>query len=356
MFDDFLKKAEGLCQQGESFATATVVRSEPPVSGKPGDRAIIREDRSIWGWIGGGCAQPMVIREALLAIKDGNPRLIRITNSSDQAEVGITSYKMECHSGGAIDIYIEPVLPRPQIVIFGRSPVARALAHLARDINYGVTVISPLPIPEDFPEGATLINAADAVDSKASEAAFVVVSTQGEDDEEAIERAVALRPRYVSFVASRVKGQKVIESLAAKGIASDMLDRLKFPAGIDIGASSPQEIAVSILAEIISSKRTRNNVAEKADVIEAGKVHTSLPTVGPDTAESISASSYIRIAVAEPKAVSPEKLDPVCGMTVDAVLAKYRSEYQSSTYYFCGRRCKELFEKSPERFLEMARQ
>ncbi len=137
MFDEFLKKANELRSKDEPFAIATVVRFESPVSGKPGDKAIVRADGSIWGWIGGGCAQPVVVKEALRALRDGAPRLVRIHPSANpDAEHGTVDYTMTCHSGGSLDIFIEPVLPKTHVVIFGRSAVAQTLAKLAHAINY----------------------------------------------------------------------------------------------------------------------------------------------------------------------------------------------------------------------------
>jgi xanthine dehydrogenase accessory factor len=355
MFDDFIKKAEDLCRLGESFAVATVVRSEPPVSGKPGDRAIVRSDRSIWGWIGGGCAQPTVIREALCAIEDGNPRLIRISPHSDQPEHGITAYTMECHSGGALDIYIEPVLPRSQILIFGRSPVAQTLARLALDIKYAVMVIAPRPLAEDFPSEALVVNEMQRNAIKITAATYVVVSTQGEDDEEAIEQALALRAPYVAFVASKVKGRKVLEYLAEKGLAPELLQRVKFPAGLDISASSPEEIAVSILAEIIQAKG--NKAPQRASAVGEGDSKNRRPGLsvlgtmdaGPDTE-----ASSLRGGNRDFGGSSADALDPVCGMIVDMASARHKSQYLSITYYFCCARCKETFDRSPDKFMAVA--
>ncbi len=138
MFDQFLKKADELLLIGESFAIATVVRYEAPISGKPGDKAIIFADGEVWGWIGGGCAQPAVVKEALNALKDGRPRLVRISPSSSQEE-GIVAYNMTCHSGGTLDIYIEPVLPKPHILILGRSPAGdyTVTGHVAEGVRPG---------------------------------------------------------------------------------------------------------------------------------------------------------------------------------------------------------------------------
>jgi xanthine dehydrogenase accessory factor len=134
MFDEFVNEAAQLLAKGEAFVTASVVRFQPPISGKPGDKAIIYADGKIWGWIGGGCAQPVVIKEALKALVDGRPRLVRISPTAAPEE-GIVDYTMTCHSGGTLDIYIEPVLPKPHIVILGRSPVAQTLARLGKAIH-----------------------------------------------------------------------------------------------------------------------------------------------------------------------------------------------------------------------------
>src|SRR6516162_6958032 len=133
---DVLKQSAELLAKGETFVVATVVRCQPPTSGKPGDKAIIYPDGRLSGWIGGGCAQPVVIREALKALAEGKPRLVRISPSAEGSEEGVVDYTMTCHSGGALDIYIEPMQPAPQIVILGRSPVASTLARLGRAVGY----------------------------------------------------------------------------------------------------------------------------------------------------------------------------------------------------------------------------
>ncbi|HME06176.1 MAG TPA: XdhC family protein, partial [Bryobacteraceae bacterium] len=244
MFDEFLDKAMELRALGESFAIATVVRFEAPISGKPGDRAIVHSDGSMWGWIGGGCSQPAVIKEALKALQDGSPRLIRISPSANpESQEGAVDYTMTCHSGGSLDIYVEPVLPKPRIVIFGRSVVAQTLARLAKAIHYAVSVIEVIENAQDL---AQLVTTAQT---------FVVVSTQGENDEEALEQALSFESPYVAFVASETKTRKILDFLREKGIPSEHLSRVKAPAGLRIGAVSPEEIAVSILAEIVQVGR-----------------------------------------------------------------------------------------------------
>jgi xanthine dehydrogenase accessory factor len=152
VFDEFLSEVSALLSGGSPFAVAVAVAYEPPVSGKPGDKAIIRADGSLSGWIGGGCSRPLVVKEALKSLQDGRPRLVRITPSGGSTTTaGVVNYTMTCHSGGSLDVYIEPILPKPQILIFGRSLVARTLSKLARTVGYTVTVVAQGADRETFP-------------------------------------------------------------------------------------------------------------------------------------------------------------------------------------------------------------
>lgn len=322
MFDQFLKETEELIAHGESFVTATVVRALPPTSGKPGDKAIIHADGRITGWIGGGCAQPVVIKEALKAQADGHPRLVRISPSDSNPEEGIVDYTMTCHSGGALDIYLEPVKPKPQIMILGRSPVAQILARLGSTIGYAVSVVSS-ESPKEGIAGAENIAAADfkLPDGKINKQTFVVVSTQGEGDEEALEQAINSNAVYVAFVASKTKAGKVLEFLKTRGVSEEKIGRVKAPAGLDIGATSPEEIAVSILAEIVQMRASATKTVAKP---------------APNLTLNV---------------ISNEAKDPICGMTVEKSKAKYKSEFQGKMLYFCCAGCKQKFELSPERYL-----
>src|SRR6516164_928943 len=197
MFDQFLSKADELLSYGQSFAIAVVVRYQAPISGKPGNKAIIFPDGKVWGWIGGGCAQPAVVKEALKALADGQPRLIRIGPPSSPEE-GTVDYTMTCHSGGKLDIYIEPVLPKPHILILGRSPVAKTLARLGKAINYAVSIAAPQAERERFPDCDHVQADLDLSQIKITPQTFVVVSTQGQHDEEALENALGSEASYVA--------------------------------------------------------------------------------------------------------------------------------------------------------------
>jgi xanthine dehydrogenase accessory factor len=318
MFDQFLSKADELLSNGEPFAVALVVRYQAPISGKPGNKAIVLSDGKLWGWIGGGCAQPLVVKEALKALADGQPRLIRISPSSSQEE-GIIDYTMTCHSGGTLDIYIEPVLPKPHLLILGRSPVARTLVTLAKTIGYAVWVAAQDADRESFPDADVVQASLDLSQMRITPQTFVVVSTQGECDEEALEAALNAGAGYVAFVASKKKAANILDYLKEREVAPAKLERVRAPAGLDIHASSPEEIAVSILAEII---QVRGTVAAQRRTSK--DVHLPVP--------------------------KQEARDPICGMTVEVRAAKYKSEFQGASFYFCCGGCKQTFDKQPDKY------
>jgi xanthine dehydrogenase accessory factor len=319
MWDRFLDKVAELLAQGERFAVATVVRCEAPTSGRPGDKAIVFADGRIWGWIGGGCAQPVVAAETRKALADGKPRVVRISPATNDSQEGVVDYPMTCHSGGAMDIYLEPVLPKPRLLVLGRSPVAQTLARLATAIDYSVTVIAPEADSENF-WGADLVsqNGFDLTHLKVTAESFIVVSTQGEGDEEAMEQALKTQAAYVGFVASKTKARKVFDYLRQKSVAGERLNQVHAPAGLDLGALSPEEIAVSILAQIVQLK--------------AAQAQHSAPE-------------------AMPRSAQKEAKDPICGMTVEPAKARYKSEHQGSVFYFCCAGCKQAFDQQPEKYL-----
>jgi xanthine dehydrogenase accessory factor len=318
MFDDFFSEAEALRTDQKPFAVALVVRCDRPVSGKPGDKAIIQPDGRTWGWVGGGCVQALVHREALKALKDGTPRLMCITPSRQlESEPGAVYYNMTCQGGGALEIYIEPVLPTPLILIVGRSLVAQTLSKLGKTVGYRIAAIASGIEPDKFPDADFIYKELRLEDVPITDETYVVVSTQGEHDEEALEQALSLNVPYISFVASQAKAAKVLAFVAGKGIPTETISRIKAPAGLDLGHLSPEEIAVSILAEIIQFRKRG-------------------PSPFSDRIEAVAASEQ------QPD----EIIDPVCGMVIDPANAEYTSEYEGTTYYFCCAGCKQAFDRS----------
>src|SRR5690348_13139299 len=233
-----LEEMGELTRRGEPFALATVVWRQSPSSSQPGARAIITAGGELHGWIGGACAEPVVISEAQHVMKEGTARLLLLgTPEQFGAAVpdGMTVIPISCQSEGALEVYIEPVLPVPHLVVVGDSPMTRTLASLAGALGWRTDLIRG---PDFTPE------AADA-------RSMIVVATQGHDDEDVLERAVAARPAYLGLVGSRRRGATVLGYLADRGVPRDQLDRVRVPAGLDLGSTTHQEIAVAILAELV---------------------------------------------------------------------------------------------------------
>jgi len=271
---DILKQVAELKNAGEAFVLATVVRTVAATAAKAGAKAIIRSDGTIMdGWIGGGCARGAVLKAARDAIADGEPRFVSVQPEDMLAELGVSAgtekqgvrfARNMCPSKGTMDVFIEPVLPAPGIVVLGSSPVAVALADIAPRFGYSVTVCAPA-------EEQGFFAAADArIDGFMLEAAetadkYLVVSTQGRGDEAALSAALSVPSAHVAFVGSKAKAAALGEKLAGKGVDEIRLARLKAPAGLDIGAITPDEIALSILAEITElRRRAQRAAADKA--------------------------------------------------------------------------------------------
>lgn len=254
-----------LKNDSQPFVLATVVRTISVTAAKAGAKAVIAEDGSIAaGWIGGGCARAAVIKAARAAFEDGETRLISIQPSDlleelgvapGEAREGIEFAKNMCPSQGTMDIFIEPVLPRPALVIYGASPVAQALAAQAPTIGFDITVCAAAEDLESIRTPATLIEGF-THHSLGNGETYIVVSTQGRGDLAALEAALGMPARHVAFVGSRRKLDALREKLTGKGVAGEDLSRVKGPAGLDLGAITPEEIALSILAELMMVRRS----------------------------------------------------------------------------------------------------
>jgi xanthine dehydrogenase accessory factor len=320
MSDEFIDQYKELFQSKVPFATAIVVNRVEPSSGKPGDKALIMRDGTIKGWIGGGCTRGIILKEALLAIQQGKPRLVNISPDANAATTqGIVSYTMTCQSGGSVSVYIEPVLPRPHILILGKSHIAMALAKLSKATGYEVTVISKGAEKEAFPTVDKLIDSEQLNTAHVAQNTYIVVCTQGENDSLALKQALKSNADYVSLVSSLKKANSIYNELKKEGIGVDLLKKIKTPAGLNINAKLPEEVAISILAEIIS--QFRDNKKEKEQN--------------------------------EPKLDMKEYfINPVCNIPIQKSTAKYVIPYKGKDYFFCCDGCKISFEKEPERYVE----
>jgi len=248
----------------QAFALATVVRTVSVTAAKAGAKAIIRPDGTIVaGWIGGGCARGAVLKAAREALADGEPRMVSVQPEDVLAELGVKAGDNRdgvrfasnmCPSKGTMDIFVEPVLPHPSLVIFGASPVAMSLASQACQLGYHVTLAAPASDLPVVPDADALVDGF-ALGELHQAKRFIVISTQGKGDEAALRAALSIDASYHAFVGSRRKMAALREKLATAGVAPAMIDRVKAPAGLDLGAITPEEIAMSILAEITIERR-----------------------------------------------------------------------------------------------------
>lgn len=339
MYDEFFSKAHELTQQGIPFATATVVRAEKPTSGKPGDKAIITIDGVMHGWIGGSCAQPTVIKEAHKAMQEDEARLIRLSTEPEAQENrdGLTDLPMTCFSGGTLEIYIEPQQPRPRLLIIGTLPVAQALAHLGKAMNYHVIAVDPDHKGVGMEHAHEVVTELDALASLITPLTYAVVATHGTYDEVAVESILKTTVAYVGLVASRRRAENVLDYLKAQGMSESDFAALKSPAGLDIAARRGDEIALSIMAEIVQKRRSMEDLnwalfhGQQEQSEEQQEAACGCSTNSSHTNESIA-------------------VDPICKMEVTIATAKFKSEYDGESIYFCCASCKQKFDAEPERF------
>jgi xanthine dehydrogenase accessory factor len=332
-----LERASELARQGQAFALATVVWRQGPSSGQLGSRAIITADGEVHGWIGGACAEPVVIREARQVIADGESRLLLLGTPDQFGETvpeGMTVVPIACQSEGALEVFIEPVQPAPRLVVVGRSPMAQTLAALAGALGWRTALL-------DGPD----FSAADA-----DERSMVVVATQGHGDEDAMEQAVAARPTYLGLVASERRGAAVLGYLADRGLPQDQLDRVRVPAGLDLGRTTHREIAVAVLAELVQLRAAGEigGGTGGAGVTSTGTAGASGAHAGHAERAAPGAGQRAALAPAAPA----EAVDPVCGMTVAADDSSYPLVHDGVTYYFCRAGCRRAFEADPASYVK----
>ena len=301
--DDVLELLREYTANGTPCALATVVRVEPPTSARPGDKAVITADGRLRGWIGGSCSEPVVRREALRALAEGTPQLVKIVAAEEVRQTrkrGELTVATTCPSGGSLDIFIEPRLPRPLLLVFGETPVAETLAKLGELTGFRTRTVMQAEL-------ATL--------SVPSADAWAVVATMGHYDEDAVEAALAHPDLDVSLIASSRRAAAVRGELVARGLDEHTLGRLRTPAGKVRGVTQEQ-IALLALAEVVTARQKRG---------PKQPVHETPPVVF--------------------------ATDPVCGMTVDPLTATHRADFGGTTFWFCSAGCKVEFEKTPERYL-----
>ena len=310
-----VERAVELARNGESFAMATVVWRQGPTSGHQGSRAIVTSTGDIFGWIGGACAEPVLVREAQRVIESGEPALLWLGVDGTSVPDGVTSIAIACQSEGALQIYIEPVLGSPRLIVVGRSPLAHTLETLAQSVGWTVMLV-------DGPELAgAVVSPTDAV----------VVATQGHGDEDILVQIAKAGPAYIGVVASARRGDAVRGYLQDNGISAEMLNRVVAPVGLDLGHTTHREVAVSILAQLVQLRASG-----------ALRAHRPVqPTAAGTPASGSAGTTVVRV----------DRLDPVCGMTVVASPTSNPHELDGETYYFCCAGCRTKFAANPSTYL-----
>ena len=288
MKSDLLALAAKLTARDEGFALVTVVRREPPSSARVGDSALVTASGDYHGWAGGGCTRETVLRESLRAIAEGEPRLLSLSPSNSSGSPGafrsgMHLLPMACESGGTVEIYVEPVLPAPRLVLFGATPALEALARIGEAMGYRV---------ERGGQGQI-------------KGAHVLIATMGDEDLEVLQQVLGAEPAYVGVIASRKRFEHVRETLAACGVPRAALESVHAPAGLDLGARTPEEIALSVMAQIVQQRRAS--------------------------------------AKPDPIVVLKEAKDPICGMSVAVATARHTAEVKGTKYYFCCAGCRSKF-------------
>jgi xanthine dehydrogenase accessory factor len=331
----FARAAE-LEAQGRSFVVATVVAVRRPTSARPGAAGIVHPDGTIEGWVGGSCAQPVVVREALRSLVDGQPRVLRLSKDAPaegHRGDGIVELVMTCHSGGTLEIYVEPHLPAPVLWVAGTTPIAGALVSLGSAAGWRVTLFDPIADPDAFPAAEQVVVGTDIGRRDPETSPAIVVATQGIWDEEALASALSRDAAYVGLVASPTRAGVVRGWLRDDaGIPEERLAALRAPAGLDLGAETAEEVALSILAELIQVRRgTASFVAAPGPATLAGG-GTEVPQLEPVVDDIV-------------------LLDPVCGMTVDRQHVRHLAEHDGVVYAFCSMGCRTRFIKEPAAFL-----
>jgi xanthine dehydrogenase accessory factor len=319
---DILIEAGRRAARGQAFVLATVVRRRAPSSARPAQKALVLPDGALVGWIGGSCIEPVVRREGLAALREGRPRRVALApdpsdTSSEGEEPDLHAHPMTCHSGGTVEILLEPYLPAPLLELYGDSPVTEALSVMAPPLGWRVA-------RRREPDDAEASDGAEVAGGEAGPAAtrLAVVATMGVWDESAVARALASGARYVGLVASPRRTAEVRRRLAGRGLPEERLACLVGPAGLDLGAESPAEIAVTILAQVVGRRELFRGGGEDSDSGASG---------------------------AASDAGAPA-IDPVCGMEVDPATARFTLVHADGEYFFCCEGCREKFRADPAAF------
>lgn len=335
MFNELTLNIEAQLAKGSDFAIAQVVNRMAPSSGKVGDKALILESGEMIGWVGGGCVRGIVIKEALDVIKTKRYRRVRISPEGGSRETATyKEYVMSCQSKGTVEILIEPMIAQPEIIIAGKSNIARKLAALAVAADFRVSVLAIDADSQMFPGVHKVYDKIDFTHFNNLSNTYIIVTTRGENDDLAVKKALETQAGYVGFVASTKKAADLRTNLSNEGLSDDDIARLKSPVGLDINAKLASEVAISILAEVIEDFRNGRESANKQK--QQAPSEAAIPAE-PTAGDTFAEEYYI---------------NPVCQVPVSRKNPKHIIEYKGERVYFCCDGCKVSFEKNPGQYIK----
>jgi xanthine dehydrogenase accessory factor len=334
MFNELSLQIEKYLAKGHDFAIAQVIDRIAPSSGKIGDKALILETGELIGWIGGGCVRGIVIKEAIDVIRTKRYRRVRISpEGGTRQTTNFKEYVMSCQSKGTLEVLIEPVIPQPELIVVGKSNIARRLVQMATAADFKVSVIAADADTYTFPTASAVFDTVDFSSFKNLSNTYIIVTTQGENDELSVKRALKTGCKYVGFVASIKKAEEIKIYLEQGGITADRIDQLRSPVGLDINAKLASEVAISILAEVIDHFRN-GNALENMPVHESQEEPLAKTT---PAADKFAEDYYI---------------NPVCQVPVSRKNPKHIVEYRGEKVYFCCDGCKVSFENNPAQYIK----
>ncbi len=340
MFNDLMLRMEEQLAKGSNFAVAQVIDRIAPTSGKVGDKALILDTGELIGWIGGGCVRGIVIKEALEVIKTKRFRRIRISPEGGMRETpNFKEYVMSCQSRGTVEVLIEPVIPQPEIIIVGKSNISRKLTAVAHAADMRVTVMSKDADLQMFPEAHDIREEVDFGGFNNLSNTYIIVTTQGEDDENSVLKAMQTSSRFVGFVASKKKSEDIKAFLSGQGVSEERISDLRSPVGLDINAKLASEVAISILADIVDHFR-EGDLSKASD-----SKSSSSATQNPKEKKSEPTPEEIKFA-------EEYYINPVCNVPVSKTSPKHVLEYKGEKVYFCCDGCKVSFEKNPAQYIK----
>jgi len=340
--DNLIELEQRLIRNASLFAVTTVIRALPPTSTWVGAQALVECDGTLHGWIGGGCSRAIVVQAALESMRTGQPKLIRISNAEVPPEAGVEHYAMPCASNGTIELFIQPSVPAPAVLILGSTPVALEACVLAQRMGFRVHAAANVTGALELLDLSTVTQGFDADALRMSNAQLILVATQGDGDEDALEAALRTSAAAVLLVASHRKGLHLRGAMRARGIAEERLTALHAPAGPDVHACTPQEIALGAVAGLVTLRRTLER--DKA-------ISTTSQATGVETLPVLPAAPPCEsMAIVEPPT---RYVNPVCGMAIDIASAKHVVEMRGRRVYFCCDGCKLEFERAPARYLDI---